>query len=214
MMEYKTVNQRDERDGGRDEKRRHGSIREIHAIRGSLSELDHGLHGVHGLAAARLRLISVVPSRTQSHRQSQNMEQKLTKSTKLSSLALTWNQSKSLSLPSRLSVQVLAGSLTAARISRISGRISAGQSSQSHPVKPVAPSPTGRTQSNRSHPVQPVAPSQASRAQSSQSRPVKPVAPSQAGRTQSSQSHPVKPVAPSQASRTQSNDATCLIASH
>jgi hypothetical protein len=61
MMEYKTGNQRDARDGGRDENPRHGSIREIRAIRGSLSELDHGVQ------AAWPRLISVVPSRAQSH---------------------------------------------------------------------------------------------------------------------------------------------------
>jgi len=36
----------------------------IDAIRGSLQKLDHGLHGFHGLAAARPRLISVVPGRT------------------------------------------------------------------------------------------------------------------------------------------------------
>jgi hypothetical protein len=71
------------------------------------------------------------------------MEQKLTKRTKLNSLALTWNQGRSPSLPSRPSVQIPACSLPAARISRISGPISAGRSSQSHSVA------LSRTQSNQ-----------------------------------------------------------------
>ncbi len=66
-MKYETVNQRDARDRGRDEKRLRGSIREIRAIRGSLPELDHGWHGVHGFPAAWHRWIWVRPSRTQSN---------------------------------------------------------------------------------------------------------------------------------------------------
>ena len=44
----------------------HRLIRVISAIRGSLQKLDHGLRGIHGLAAARPRLISVVPGPTAS----------------------------------------------------------------------------------------------------------------------------------------------------
>jgi hypothetical protein len=65
MMKYKTVNQRDERGGGRDENCLCGFIRGIRAIRGSLSELDHGFHG---FLAARPRSIWVRPSRTQPNR--------------------------------------------------------------------------------------------------------------------------------------------------
>jgi hypothetical protein len=64
MMEYKACIQRDERDGGRDEKRRHGSIREIRAIRGSQPESDHGFHGVPGFSGG---LALVAPSRTQAN---------------------------------------------------------------------------------------------------------------------------------------------------
>ena len=62
MMKYEIVNERDARDGRRDEKGRlHGFIREIRAIRGCLPESDQGFHGVHGFPAAWARLIWVKP---------------------------------------------------------------------------------------------------------------------------------------------------------
>jgi hypothetical protein len=87
--------------------------------------------GAEGVQNRPVQSHPVAPSQAS---QSQKMEQKLTKRTKLNSLALTWNQGRSPSLPSRPSVQIPACSLPAARISRISGPMSAGRSSQSNQV--------------------------------------------------------------------------------
>jgi hypothetical protein len=192
MMEYKTVSQRDERNGGSDEKRRYGlpaGWPRLSSVAPSRTQSNQSKVSSRfnppSLKLRRTRVQSsksrkpVALGRTQSnHPQiSRTMQQKLTKQTKLICHARNRHQGESPSLPS---VQIPSGPPGYARFSRISAPTSLGS------VKPVQPCRTQSKLSSRFNP--PSLKLRRTRVQSSKSR--KTVALS---RTQSNRSHPIKP---------------------